>query len=268
MNEDNYKNVESEEVVVEKRRSRAIYLLPNLFTTACLFCGFYAVVAAMKHHFNIAAMAIFIAMLADALDGRVARLTNTQSEFGAEYDSLADMVAFGIAPALVVYTWALYNLGKPGWLAAFFYAGATALRLARFNIQTEITDKRYFHGLPCPSAAGFIAGMIWVQHIYAFQGPVVSIIDGIFTVFMGLLMVSNINYRSFKDIDPKGKVSFFVILLMVLLFVCIALDPPEVLFGIFAIYAFSGPISALKNYLTRGKKNSKKAVEQNKDKSQ
>ena len=237
-----------ESLEVKSHRSRAIYLFPNLFTTACLFCGFYSVVAAMKHHFDIAAIVIFIAMVADGLDGRVARLINAQSAFGGEYDSLADMVAFGIAPSLVVYTWSLYSLGKLGWLAAFFYAVSTALRLARFNTQLAQPDKRYFHGLPCPSAAGFIAGMIWIQQIYEIQGPFVNIVNGLLMVMVGILMVSNIKYRSFKDFDSKGKSSYFTFLGIIVIFICVVLAPSEVLFSVFALYVFSGPAAFLKKH--------------------
>jgi CDP-diacylglycerol---serine O-phosphatidyltransferase len=230
-----------------KRFGKGIYLLPHLFTTAGLFAGFYAIVAAMKGLFGVASVAIFIAMLADALDGRVARLTGTQSAFGAEYDSLSDMVAFGIAPALVAYTWGLHNLGKLGWLAAFLYAAATALRLARFNVHVDDadTDKRYFKGLPCPAAAGFIAGMIWLQYIFLLRGGIVDISIGILMVIVAILMISNVHYRSFKDIDLKGSVPFINVLIILLFFVGIALDPPYVLFAIFALYLVSGPFGAL-----------------------
>jgi len=231
---------------VDQSRSKGIYLLPNFFTTSGLFAGFYAIVAAMKGYFDLAAVATFIAMLADSLDGRVARLTNTQSAFGAEYDSLSDMIAFGVAPALLAYSWALYSLGKLGWLAAFFYTAATGLRLARFNVKgCELDDKRYFQGLPCPAAAGFLTGLIWVLNIYHVQGGMVTIIVGLVTVFAGILMVSNLRYRSFKDIDLKGKVPFITILILLVFFVGIALDPPEVLFGIFCLYALSAPVVAL-----------------------
>ncbi|MBN4079098.1 CDP-diacylglycerol--serine O-phosphatidyltransferase [Beggiatoa alba] len=229
----------------EKRPHRGIYLLPNLFTTGCLFAGFYAIVAAMGGRFESAAVAIFIAMVLDGLDGRVARMTNTQSAFGAEYDSLADMVSFGLAPALVVYVWALSDLGKLGWLAAFVYTAGTALRLARFNTQVGTTDKRYFQGLASPAAAAVVAGMVWVGHDYQAQGLSVSIFAAVLTVVMGLLMVSNVRYRSFKDLDLKGKVPFVAILAVVLVFVLISLDPPQVLFAGFAIYAFSGPVVTL-----------------------
>ncbi len=229
------------------QRGKGIYLLPNLFTTSGLFAGFYAIVASMREDFGFAALAIFIAMVMDGLDGRVARLTNTQSNFGAEYDSLADIVSFGIAPALVAYSWGLSSLGKIGWLAAFFYTAATALRLARFNSQTEqLTDKRYFSGLPSPAAAGLIAGMVWVAHEYGIAGHKLCVLAAIVMIFTGALMVSNVRYYSFKDIDLKGKVPFKAVLGFLLLIVFISLDPQQVLFAAFAGYVLSGPIMALK----------------------
>jgi CDP-diacylglycerol--serine O-phosphatidyltransferase len=240
--------ISSEEPAAEapaKRRHRGIYLLPNLFTTACLFAGFYAIVSAMKGRFEPAAVAIFVAMIMDGLDGRVARLTNTQSEFGAEYDSLADMVSFGLAPALVMYVWALSEMGKLGWLAAFIYAAGTALRLARFNTQVGRADKRYFQGLASPAAAAVVAGMVWVGQDYLIEGRNVSYLALVVTILVGLLMVSNVRYRSFKDLDLKGKVPFVAILVMVLVFVLVSIDPPQVLFGVFALYALSGPVVTL-----------------------
>lgn len=227
----------------ETVRHRSIYLLPNLFTTAALFAGFYAIVAATKGHFEYAAIAIFVAMIMDGLDGRVARLTNTQSAFGAEYDSLSDMVSFGLAPALVVYNWALSPLGKVGWLASFIYAAATALRLARFNIQVN-TDKRYFMGMPCPAAAAVLAGLVWVSAEHRVSGMVLPfnyLIAGL-TVVLGLLMVSNIRYYSFKEIDFKGNVPFVVLLVIVLAMSIIAFAPELVLFSGFMLFALSGPV--------------------------
>jgi len=230
---------------VEQRRRRGIYLLPNLFTTAGLFAGFYGIVAAMEGLFDVAAIAIFVAMIMDAIDGRVARLTNTQSAFGAEYDSLSDLVAFGIAPALVVYSWSLENLGKLGWLAAFIYAAAGALRLARFNTQVGIMDKRYFQGLPTPASAGVIASMVWLGVEYAIPGASIVLLVATLTILVAALMVSNVRYHSFKQVDLKGRVPFVGILLVVLIFVGISLDPPKVLFLVFFCYALSGPIVTL-----------------------
>lgn len=229
----------------EKKRRRGIYLLPNLFTTGCLFAGFYAIVAAMGDRFEAAAIAIFIAMIMDGLDGRVARLTNTQSAFGAEYDSLADMVSFGLAPALVMFVWMLSDLGKVGWLAAFVYTAGTALRLARFNTQVGRADKRYFQGLASPAAAAVMAGMVWMGQDYMFEGRAFSILILVMTVLLGLLMVSNVRYRSFKDLDLKGRVPFVAILIVVLVFVLVSIDPPQILFTIFALYALSGPVLTL-----------------------
>lgn len=229
----------------DQQRGRGIYLLPNLFTTAGLFAGFYAIVAAMKGYFDTAAIAIFIAMVMDAFDGRVARLTNTQSAFGAEFDSLSDMVSFGVAPALVVYSWSLEGLGKLGWLAAFVFAAAGALRLARFNTQVSTLDKRYFQGLPIPAAAGIIASMVWLGVEYAIPGTSVIVLAAVITVLVAILMVSNIRYHSFKQVDLKGRVPFVAILLVVVAFVGISVDPPKVLFLIFFCYGLSGPIFTL-----------------------
>lgn len=226
-------------------QSHGIYLLPNLFTTAALFAGFYAVVAAMKGLFDIAAIAIFVAMVADTLDGRVARLTNTQTAFGAQYDSLSDMVAFGVAPSLVIYHWSLAHLGKMGWLAAFIYTAAVALRLARFNTQLQDEAKNFFQGLPCPAAAGVVAGMVWLGFSYDVEGIYVAIPAAILTVLVGAFMVSTIRYHSFKKIDFKGKVPFFAVVAIVLILVGIAIDPPQVLFGILFLYVFSGPVLTL-----------------------
>ncbi len=232
-----------------KPRGRGIYLLPNLITTAALFAGFYGIVAATQGKFEQAAVAIFIAMVLDGLDGRVARMTNTQTAFGAEYDSLADMSSFGLAPALVMYEWSLSSLvdvswhwGKLGWLAAFLYVAAGALRLARFNTKASSTDKRYFQGLPSPAAAGVVVGFVWASFDYGFQGDQQGILALLIIVFAGAMMVSNISYYSFKDIDFQNKVPFMAMLIVVLVFVFAAIDPPVTLFGCFMIYALSGPI--------------------------
>lgn len=226
-------------------QSHGIYLLPNLFTTAALFAGFYAVVAAMKGLFDIAAIAIFVAMVADTLDGRVARLTNTQTAFGAQYDSLSDMVAFGVAPSLVIYHWSLASLGKMGWLAAFLYTAAVALRLARFNTQLQDEDKGYFQGLPCPAAAGIVAGMVWLGFNYELEGAFVAIPAAFLTILVGAFMISTIRYESFKKVDFKGKVPFVAIVTFVLILVGVAIDPPQVLFGVLFLYVFSGPVLTL-----------------------
>lgn len=220
-------------------------MLPNLFTTGALFSGFYAITSAMNGQFELAAIAIFIAMVLDGLDGRVARLTNTQSAFGAEYDSMADMISFGAAPALVMYAWSLSALGKAGWVAAFVHAAGAALRLARFNTQLATQDKRYFQGLPSPSAAGIPAGFIWVAVKYEIPLESIQYIGLGMAVCTGLLMVSNFRYYSFKDIDLHGRVSFLWAILVMLLFALLYTNTPLVLFTIFTLYALSGPILTL-----------------------
>jgi len=234
----------------EGHRSKGIYLLPNLFTTSGLFAGFYAIVAAMRGDFEHAAIGIYVAMVMDGIDGRVARLTNTQSAFGAEYDSLADVVSFGIAPSLVAYSWGLMSLGKLGWLVAFFFAAATALRLARFNSRMGKEDKRYFQGLPCPAAAGLVAGMIWVAHSYGVPGQKLWILAAVVTLITGALMVSSLRYYSFKDIDLKGRVPFMTVLAFLLIIVCVSIDPPLVLLVGFATYGLSGPLLSSKRFYT------------------
>lgn len=230
-------------------KARGIYLLPNLFTTAALFSGFYAVVASMNGRFESAAIAVFIAMIFDGLDGRIARMTGTESSFGVQYDSLSDMISFGIAPSLVSYNWALHDLGKIGWLAAFIFAVSAALRLARFNTQVGKADKHYFQGLASPSAAGIVAGMVWLGQNFGWdpeQLHSLRYVAAILTVCAGLLMVSNFRYYSFKGIDLKGKVPFVVVLLIVLVIVVVALRPALVLFCVFTIYAISGPVYTIR----------------------
>ncbi|NVJ62317.1 MAG: CDP-diacylglycerol--serine O-phosphatidyltransferase [Gammaproteobacteria bacterium] len=229
----------------KKTPSRGIYLLPNLLTTAGLFAGFYAVVASMKGQFEPAAIAIFIAMIMDGLDGRVARMTGTQSDFGAEYDSMADIVSFGIAPALVTYNWALADQGKFGWLAAFVFVAGGALRLARFNTQIGTADKKYFQGLAIPSAAAILAGMVWLGVDLKVDGREFGLWIGILTLLLGLAMVSNLRYYSFKEVNWRGKVPFIAVLIIVLVFVLIAYQPPIVLFTGFGVYALSGPVLTL-----------------------
>lgn len=248
----------------KKVRHRGIYLLPNLFTTAALFSGFYAIVSAMNGNFSHAAIAIFVAMVLDGLDGRVARLTNTQSAFGAEYDSLSDMVAFGVAPALVAFTWALDGMGKVGWVFAFIYVSGAALRLARFNTHIGSEDKRYFTGLASPSAAGLVAGMVWSLSDFGIEGQDIAWLVGILTALGGLLMVSNVRYYSFKDLDMRGRVPFVVILLVVLVFAIISTDPSRILWFIFIVYSVSGPLQALWRWHRRERKNpTAEDIEQN-----
>ncbi len=238
----------------KKAHRKGIFLLPNLFTTGALFAGFYAIIAAIKGQFEIAAIAVFLAMLLDGLDGRVARLTNTQSAFGAEYDSLSDMASFGLAPALIVYQWSLFHLasisslwGKLGWLAAFIYTASGALRLARFNTQVGTADKRYFQGLPSPAAAAVIAGTVWVCEFYGIKGDSTEVIYPvmILTITAGLLMVSRFSYYSFKDLDLKRRVPFITVLIVLLIFVLLSIETPTALFIVFFLYMISGPVIAL-----------------------
>ena len=226
--------------VVVRRRSRGIYLLPNAFTTAALFCGFYAIVMAMNLKFDYAAIAIFVAMVLDSLDGRVARMTNTQSEFGAQYDSLSDMVSFGAAPALVVYEWSLRGMGKLGWLAAFVYCAGGALRLARFNTNIAVVDKRYFQGLPSPAAAALVAGFVWLIVDLRFAGTDLSWYGWVITLYAGITMVTNVPFYSFKDVNFRKPVPFIAALLVVVALVLISSDPSKVLFGLFVLYGLSG----------------------------
>jgi len=219
---------------------RGIYLLPNAFTTANMFGGFYAIVMAMNLRFDLAAVAIFAAMLLDTVDGRVARLTNTQSEFGAQYDSLSDMLSFGAAPALVVYEWSLRGLGKLGWLAAFVYCAGAALRLARFNTNIGVVDKRYFQGLPSPAAAALVTGFVWLMDDIGFSGPELSWFAWAITLFAGLSMVTNAPFYSFKEVNFRKSVPFIAIFLVALAYVLISLDTPKVLFGLFVLYGLSG----------------------------
>ena len=237
-----------------RMRDRGIYLLPNLFTTGALFAGFYAVVQAMNGRFEYAAVAIFIAMVLDGLDGRVARMTHTQSAFGAEYDSLSDMVSFGVAPALVIYEFALQGMGKLGWIAAFVYCSGAALRLARFNTQHDsVTDKRFFQGLPSPAAAALIAGFVWVMVEYGVAGEDVRWLAAVIALLGGLTMVSNFRYYSGKEVNLRKSVPFFVILLIVLAFVLVSTSPPEVLFGAFVLYVLSGYADVLWRFAHRNK---------------
>jgi CDP-diacylglycerol---serine O-phosphatidyltransferase len=224
------------------KRGRGIYLLPNAFTTGALFCGFYAIVMAMNQRFEYACWAVFVAMILDGLDGRVARLTNTQSEFGAQYDSLSDMVSFGAAPALVIYEWSLRGLGKLGWIAAFVYCAGAALRLARFKTNIEVVDKRFFQGLPSPAAAALVVGFIMFMtdpdiNISARQ---VDWVSWCIAVFAGLTMVSNVPFYSFKDVNFRKSVPFIVVFLIALGFALVAIDPPKVLWPIFVVYGLSG----------------------------
>ena len=222
-------------------RRRGIYLLPNLFTTAALFFGFYAIVQAMNNRFENAAIAIFVAMVLDGLDGRIARLTHTQSEFGAQYDSLSDMVSFGAAPALVMYEWALKDLGKLGWIAAFVYCAGAALRLARFNTNIDVVDKRYFQGLPSPMAAATLAGLVWVFDDLGIDRELwLSIIAWVFTMYAGITMVTNVPFYSFKEFNLKRAVPFWVVAVFAAGLAVVSLKPSVVLFLMVFAYAISG----------------------------
>lgn len=232
-----------------RKPRRGIYLLPSLFTTGALFAGFYAMIAALDGRFSVAAIAILIAMVLDGLDGRVARLTNTQSDFGAEYDSLSDMVSFGLAPAFIVHLWSLQHFAElaigwshMGWLAGFVYTACAALRLARFNTQVGKADKRFFQGLASPSAAAVMVGMVWFARDMGISGQDLVVVTFGVTIATGLLMVSSIPYYSFKDLGTHRRVPFIAIVIVVLVFVFTTLDPPKVIFAGFALYALSGPV--------------------------
>ena len=233
----------------QKVQRRGVYLLPNLLTTGALFCGFYAIVSvtAEQPDFSAAAIAIFVAMILDGLDGRVARLINAQSKFGAEYDSLSDMVSFGVAPALVVFSWALVDLGKIGWMVAFIYAACAALRLARFNTTSDTADKRYFTGLNSPSAAALVAGLVWSFSDFGVDGSSIAIalLAALITGLAGIMMISNFRYHSFKQLDFRGRVPFIFIIALVLAFAVVFTDPPRVLFVVFLAYACSGPVMSI-----------------------
>jgi CDP-diacylglycerol---serine O-phosphatidyltransferase len=224
-------------------RRRGIYLLPNLFTTGVLFCGFFAIVQAMQGRFEIGAIAIFVAMVLDGMDGRVARWTNTQSEFGAQYDSIADMVAFGAAPALIAYTWVLKDLGTAGWIGAFIYCAGAGIRLARFNANITAVDKRYFQGLPSPSGAAIMTGLVWVLVDFDFTPReylwITAVTWGV-AVFAGVTMVSNVPFWSFKEVNWKKRVPLWVILACVVAISVVASRPSLVLFGLFMAYGLSG----------------------------
>lgn len=246
MHNDTEKDTNSLESVMVRKRRKGIYILPNLFTLAALFGGFYAVVMAVNGRFDLAAVGVFCAMILDSLDGRVARMTNTQSAFGEQMDSLSDMVSFGAAPALISYVWALKGLGRWGWIAAFVYCACAALRLARFNVNTGVVDKRYFQGLPSPAAAAVIAGFIWLMTESGVKGtdalwgvPIPWITFGL-ALYTGLTMVTNVPFYSFKDLSMKRSVPFAVIVLIALIIAVVNIDPPTVLFLVFVIYGLSG----------------------------
>lgn len=246
MNDGLQDSVNDEDVAVgpPRPRRKGIYILPNLFTLAALFGGFYAIVMAMNGRFENAAIGIFSAAVLDSLDGRVARMTHTQSAFGEQMDSLSDMVSFGAAPALIVYEWSLKGLGKLGWIAAFVYCSAAALRLARFNTNIGVVDKRYFQGMPSPAAAALIIGFIWVMDDAGFRSvPRIEWLTWAsfaLTLYAGLTMVTNVPFYSFKDVNFRRSVPFIVIVAIALGLAVITVHPPIVLFGLFCVYGFSG----------------------------
>lgn len=233
-------NVRDSDVLVVRQRRKGIYILPNLFTLAALFCGFYSIVMAVNGRFDLSALGVFCAMVFDSLDGRVARMTNTQSAFGEQMDSLADMVSFGAAPALISYIWALRDLGRWGWFAAFVYCACAALRLARFNVNTGVVDKRYFQGLPSPAAAALVAGFIWLATDLGKTGAMLAWPMFFVALYAGLTMVTNVPFFSFKDVGSRKSVPFAVIVLIALAIALINIDPPTVMFGMFVFYGVSG----------------------------
>lgn len=244
---DGNESIDNPGVMVRKRR-KGIYILPNLFTLAALFGGFYSIVMAINGRFDQAAIGVFCAMVLDSLDGRIARMTNTQSAFGEQMDSLSDMVSFGAAPALIAYVWALHGLGRWGWIASFVYCACAALRLARFNVNTAVVDKRYFQGLPSPAAAALVAGFIWLMtelgvargQDHWISWAQVTWLMFAFTLYAGLTMVTNVPFYSFKDVQMKKSVPFIVIVLIALGIAIINIHPPIVLFSVFVFYGLSG----------------------------
>src|SRR3990167_4774218 len=232
----------TDNTITKPARPRGIYLLPNLFTVGALFAGFYAIVAATHGNYQTSAIAIFVAMLFDGLDGRVARLTGTESEFGAQMDNMSDMVCFGITPALVLYLWSLWTVGKMGWLVAFIYTVCTALRLARFLSLDDHENKRYSRGLTTTAAAGFVASVLWFCTKHDITGDSIkTIILGV-TLIVALLKVSTIPFRSFKDFDARDKIPFLAVVAIVLALAFVALDPPDVFLAVFGLYVLSGPV--------------------------
>ncbi len=237
-------------------RGRGIYLLPNLFTTSALFAGFYSIIAAMGGRYESAAIAILVAMILDGFDGRVARMTNTTTAFGAEYDSMADMVSFGVAPALLMYTWSLTSFteaqyGQLSWVIAFVFTACCGLRLARFNVAVGTADKRFFQGLACPAAGAVLASLVWVAEDTHVSGTDVAWLSAFVTVVGGLLMVSNFTYYSFKDLGANRKVPFAMLLGLLLLFVTTAVDPPKMILIASVSYAVSGPAYALLRWIRK-----------------
>lgn len=237
----------------ENSSRRGVYLIPNLLTTSALFAGFYSIIASMNGNFISACVAIFVAQLLDGADGRVARMTHTQSEFGAQYDSMSDVMAFGLAPALLAFQWSLQGLDKVGWIAAFIYVAGAALRLARFNTQIGKVDKKYFIGLASPAGAAVIWSTIWSMEKFGVSGAQLSWLMAIITPLIGIMMVSPVRYFSFKDISAQRRVPFFALLAIVLVFALVALDPARVLFGFAVAYALHGPVMEAWHYMKKKK---------------
>jgi CDP-diacylglycerol--serine O-phosphatidyltransferase len=240
MNNETDKFDDADMMVASRKRSKGIYMLPNMITLAALFGGFYAIVMAMNGRFDLATVGILCAMVLDSLDGRVARMTNTQSAFGEQMDSLSDMVSFGAAPALIAYVWGLKSLGRWGWIAAFVYCACAALRLARFNVNTAVVDKRYFQGLPSPAAAALVTGFIWIMMENAIDPQSVAWWMFAVALFSGLTMVTNVPFYSFKDMHMKKTVPFVSLVLVALGIAVVNIDPPTVLFAVFVGYGLSG----------------------------
>jgi CDP-diacylglycerol--serine O-phosphatidyltransferase len=251
---ENESNVSEPVSVNEQNHRRGVYLIPNLLTTSALFAGFYSIIASINGDFVKASIAIFIAQLLDGADGRVARMTHTQSEFGAQYDSMSDLMAFGLAPALLAFQWSLSGLGQAGWVAAFIFVAGAALRLARFNVQIGKVDKKYFVGLASPAGAGVIWATVWSLEDFGISGSEVSWLMVVLVPLIGAMMLSPIRYFSFKDISGQRRVPFFVLLAIVLVFALIALDPPRVLLGFALAYALHGPIMELIRWVKKKKK--------------
>jgi CDP-diacylglycerol--serine O-phosphatidyltransferase len=237
----------AESPVEKKRPSRGIYLLPNLFTTSAMLAGFYSIILAYNDDYQSSAIAILVAVILDGLDGRVARMTNTSTAFGAEYDSLADMISSGMAPAFLMYAWSLSSLteahyGQLGWVIAFVYTACCGLRLARFNVAVGVADKRFFQGLACPAAAAMIASFVWVMTGMGIKGPDLVVLSGVMTLFGGIAMVSTFTYYSFKDLGTNKKVPFAMLLGLLLLFAVTAVDPPKMILIAAVMYGLSGPV--------------------------
>ena len=254
----------TEPTVEQKRPSRGIYLLPNLFTTSAMMAGFYSIIQAHNGDYKSSAIAILVAVILDGFDGRVARMTNTSTAFGAEYDSLADMISSGMAPAFLMYSWSLSSLteahyGQLGWVIAFVYTACCGLRLARFNVAVGVADKRFFQGLACPAAAAMLASFVWVMIGMGLNGPDLVVLSGILTLFGGIAMVSTFTYYSFKDLGTNKKVPFAMLLALLFLFAITAVDPPKMILIAAVIYGLSGPVYFLFRWFRKRNRGSRGA---------